>query len=238
MKMVCRCLSGLLLAGIMITSVTAATASGQPAAYLKFGVDSRILGMGGAGVALSRDVNSTYWNPAGLAYLNDREAAAMHTSLSLDRNYNYFAFGMPSKIQSRRDWVFGLAYHRFSVGGIPETRVWPGSTDPILTGECATGTCLRGTSPSPATDSVKIFSFFEDAESYLSLTAATRWNDKVSLGGSFKFLSQSLFTEEAEGVGLDLACSMSIRKTPPLGLPSGTCLNRSTGVQDGKMMFL
>jgi hypothetical protein len=218
MKLVYRWMPGVCLALQLITGAWAATAQGQAAAYLKFGIDSRILGMGGAGVALSRDVNSTYWNPAGLAYLKDREGAAMHTSLSLDRNYNYFAIGMPSKIRSRRDWVFGLAYHRFSVGGIPETRVYPGSTEPILTMDCVAGTCNRVNNPSPATDSVKIFSFFEDAESYLSVTAATRWNDKVSLGGSFKFLNQTLFTEEADGIGFDVGVQYQHSKNTTFGL--------------------
>lgn len=218
MRLVSQGILSTILIWFTVLPSFASTAQGQAAAYLKFGVDSRILGMGGAGVALSRDANSTYWNPAGLAYLDEREAAAMHTSLSLDRDYNYFAMGMPSKMQTYRDWVFGLAYHRFSVGGIPETRVWPGTNDPILTGECATGRCIRGSSPSPATDSVKIFSYFEDAESYVSFSAATKWNEKWALGGSFKFLNQSLFTEEAEGIGFDFGLQYQHSKRSAFGL--------------------
>lgn len=218
MRLVLQSISSLVLAAVVTSVSFGATAQGQAAAYLKFGVDSRILGMGGAGVALSRDANATYWNPAGLAYLKEREAAAMHTSLSLDRNYNYFSLGMPSKIQSKRDWVFGLAYHRFSVSGIPETRVYPGTNNPILTMDCVGGICNRANNPSPATDSVRIFSYFEDAESYLSLSAATKWTDKWAVGGTFKFLNQTLFTEDAEGLGFDFGVQYQHSKNASFGL--------------------
>ncbi len=209
-------------AGVLLTAFTlalhAATAQGQAAAYLKLGIDSRILGMGGAGTAVSRDVNSGYWNPAGLASLDQKEAAGMHTSLSLDRNYNYFAYASPWTTRDSRKWTFGLAYHRFSVDGIPETRVWNGTNDPILTGECATGTCIKGSSPSPATDSVKIFSFFEDSETALFLSAATRLSDKLTLGGSFKFLNQSLFDQKADGTGFDLGLQYQYNGRTRFGL--------------------
>lgn len=91
--------------GFGLVSLSAArTAQGQAAAYLKFGIDARILGLGGAGTAVSNDVNATYWNPAGLADVVQREAAAMHTSLSLDRNYNYLGYATPIK---KKGWVLG-----------------------------------------------------------------------------------------------------------------------------------
>jgi hypothetical protein len=198
-----------LIAGLSL-STWAADAQGQAAAYLKFGVDARILGMGGAGVATTNDVNATYWNPAGMSQMQDREMGFMHTSLSLDRNYNYFSVGLPSK---DKRWKFGASYHRFSVTGIPETKVYGFDVDgngllddPILTGDPlgATTAAQVNTNPNRATDSVKIFSYFEDSESYFSLSAARELRKKLSVGGTVKFLRQTLFTEKADGTGFDL----------------------------------
>ena len=43
--------------------------------FLNIGVDASALGMSNAVVASSNDVNSGYWNPAGLVHLEDSEAA-------------------------------------------------------------------------------------------------------------------------------------------------------------------
>ncbi|PCJ21169.1 MAG: hypothetical protein COB02_00870 [Candidatus Cloacimonadota bacterium] len=191
-------------------SYAASNAQGQAAAYQKIGIDARILGMGGAGVAVTGDTNSTYWNPAGLSRLKRPEAAAMHTSLTLDRNYNYFSYSVPKK----GGLTFGFAYHRFSVDGIPETRIYDGTRgmlaidvdgngrfdDPVLTQDGAN----PAANPNRATDSVKVFSYFEDAETSYSLSAAKDLNKKLSLGATLKFLEQTLFTEKANGTGLDL----------------------------------
>lgn len=198
------------LASTWNTAYAASNAQGQAAAYQKIGIDARILGMGGAGVALTGDTNSTYWNPAGLTQLKRPEAAAMHTSLTLDRNYNYFSYSVPKK----NGITFGFAYHRFSVDGIPETRVYDGTRgmaaidvdgngrfdDPVLTQDAGN----PAGNPNRTTDSVKVFSYFEDAESSYSLSAAKQINTKLSVGASLKFLEQSLFTEKADGTGLDL----------------------------------
>ena len=58
--------------------------------FLNIGVDASALGMSNAVVASSDDVNSGYWNPAGLVHLEDSEAAIMHSSYFANiANYNY-----------------------------------------------------------------------------------------------------------------------------------------------------
>ncbi|MBL4887794.1 MAG: hypothetical protein JKZ03_04975, partial [Flavobacteriaceae bacterium] len=48
--------------------------------FMNIGVDAAALGMSNAVVASSRNVNSGYWNPAGLIHLEDSELALMHAS--------------------------------------------------------------------------------------------------------------------------------------------------------------
>ena len=51
--------------------------------FLNIGVDARSIGMANAVVSSVNDVNSTYWNPAGLLNIERDEISLMHS--------NYFA---------------------------------------------------------------------------------------------------------------------------------------------------
>ena len=81
-------------------------------------MDASALGMSNAVVASSRDVNSGYWNPAGLVHLEDNEIAIMHSSYFANiANYNYIAFAMPLDDRS----AVGLSLIRFGVDDILDT---------------------------------------------------------------------------------------------------------------------
>ena len=69
--------------------------SGTTAAqFLKIGVGSRPIGMGGAYTASANDINSIYWNPAGLASIYSREAYFNHVDWISDVKLDYAAFGI------------------------------------------------------------------------------------------------------------------------------------------------
>ena len=86
--------------------------------FLNIGVDASALGMSNAVVASSGDVNSGYWNPAGLVQLEDQEIAIMHSSYFADiANYNYIAFAMPLDDRT----AVGLSLIRFGVDDILDT---------------------------------------------------------------------------------------------------------------------
>jgi hypothetical protein len=86
--------------------------------FLNIGVDASALGMSNAVVASSSDVNSGYWNPAGLVHLDDSEAAIMHSSYFANiANYNYIAFAMPLDDRT----AVGLSLIRFGVDDILDT---------------------------------------------------------------------------------------------------------------------
>lgn len=50
------------------------------ASFLKIGVGARYLGFGGAGAAITGEVSSFYWNPAGLAAISGIKAQLMYAS--------------------------------------------------------------------------------------------------------------------------------------------------------------
>ena len=86
--------------------------------FLSIGVDAAALGMSNAVVASTSDVNSGYWNPAGLLKLEDKQVSIMHASYFANiAQYDYAAFGMPIDDRS----AFGVSLIRFGVDDILNT---------------------------------------------------------------------------------------------------------------------
>ena len=85
---------------------------------MNIGVDAAALGMSGAVSATTNDVNSGYWNPAGLVHVDDHALALMHSSYFANiANYNYVGFAMPLDDRS----VIGVSMIRFGVDDILDT---------------------------------------------------------------------------------------------------------------------
>ena len=86
--------------------------------FLNIGVDAGAFGMANAVVASTGDVNSGYWNPAGLVNLEDKQIALMHASYFANiANYDYAAFAMPLDDRS----AVGFSIIRFGVDDILNT---------------------------------------------------------------------------------------------------------------------
>ena len=74
--------------GEQITKV--ATTSAQ---FLKIGVGSRAIALGGSFVAQANDLSALYWNPAGLAAVSGSAVQLAYTQYLADVGYSYAAFG-------------------------------------------------------------------------------------------------------------------------------------------------
>jgi hypothetical protein len=86
--------------------------------FMNIGVDAAALGMSNAVVSQTADVNSGYWNPAGLVHLEDNQLALMHSSYFANiANYNYIAYAMPIDDRS----AIGISLIRFGVDDILDT---------------------------------------------------------------------------------------------------------------------
>lgn len=85
---------------------------------MNIGVDAAALGMSNAVTAHTGDVNSGYWNPAGLLQVKDKQLALMHASYFANiAKYDYAAFAMPIDERS----AFGISVIRFGVDDIMNT---------------------------------------------------------------------------------------------------------------------
>ena len=86
--------------------------------FMSIGVDARAFGMANAVVSHTKDVNSGYWNPAGLLKIKDREGSLMHANYFANiAKYDYAAFA--TKIDDRSAW--GASIIRFGVDDILNT---------------------------------------------------------------------------------------------------------------------
>ena len=85
---------------------------------MNIGVDAAALGMSNAVTAGTNDVNSGYWNPAGLIHLEDHQAAVMHANYFANiAQYDYIAYAKPIDDQS----AWGISMIRFGVDDILNT---------------------------------------------------------------------------------------------------------------------
>ena len=86
--------------------------------FLTIGVDAAGLAMSKSVVATTNDVNSIYWNPAGLVGIEDYQGSLMHASYFAGiANYNHASFAMPIDKES----AIGISVIRFGVDDILNT---------------------------------------------------------------------------------------------------------------------
>lgn len=108
----------ILLAAFVCLMSTAQTSRKYSNAFMNIGVDAAALGMSNAVVSHTKDVNSGYWNPAGLVHLKEQQLSLMHSSYFANiANYNYMAYAMPLDDKSS----IGLSLIRFGVDDILDT---------------------------------------------------------------------------------------------------------------------
>ena len=79
---------------VLINPIFAQSEAG--AIFLLIAPGARAGGMGEAQVAVANDAYASYWNPAGLGFLDGQELAMMHVNwlpgLAADLYYDFFAF--------------------------------------------------------------------------------------------------------------------------------------------------
>ena len=105
-----------ILFGVNILTAQVAKYSNE---FLAIGVGARALGMGNAYVAVTDDVTSGYWNPAGLTAMSSPyQIGLMHSEYFAGvAKYDYTSFAM--KLDSVS--AFGVSVIRFGIDDIPNT---------------------------------------------------------------------------------------------------------------------
>jgi hypothetical protein len=96
-----------LITAVLIGSVGAENYAGYAGAFLRNGLGARPMGMGGAYTAVAEGPEATYYNPAGLGYINGITIRSSYKSLSLDRHFGHFSVAFPIRNEASMaaSWV-------------------------------------------------------------------------------------------------------------------------------------
>jgi hypothetical protein len=195
--------------------------------FLRIGVGARALGMGEAFVAVADDASAPYWNPAGLVNLAERQVLFMHAEQFGDAiNHDFISFAMPLD----EEGAVGVSVIRMGVDNIPVTA----DIRPTLEEDVG-----EDGIPNTGDDGEKDGKFGpgepfilrlhqdeilwkSDAEYAVMFSYARRLNDRVSLGGNFKLVTQRLLgLASSFGVGLDAGLLYRASDDITLGLRAG-----------------
>jgi hypothetical protein len=93
-------------------------AGGEPGAFLQWGAGARSLGMGRAFLAVSDDASATYWNPAAMVQMDQKEIMGLQATLFQGTAFSFFSYVNPTRVG-----VWGINMTKLSAGGFEKVAV-------------------------------------------------------------------------------------------------------------------
>ncbi len=149
---------------------------------LLIGVGTRAVALGGVAAAISDDLSSLYWNPAGLSQGRHAELEFTHNSWIQAVSQETLLFGLPVNFifPSLPDGMAALGINYFSLGGIEKTSESPDG-----------GVIIED-------EVLDLFMLGVQAGFGFTLTS------DLAMGGAFKFAYQDLGVKAYIGLGLDI----------------------------------
>lgn len=187
------------LSMLMVFSAPA-QATKYAGAFMENGGGARALGMGGAFTAVADDPSATFWNPAGLAALTDKEILLMHSERFgdlIDRDFVSYTQPVSWNILGGTNSGIGLSVIRLGVDDIPFTE--------HLTEQLDT----NGDGTVDDNEIIGLLDLQDDIiyKSDQELALMLSYGETVGswqIGASIKFVRQSIGKYSSMGVGADL----------------------------------
>ena len=185
----------------LVISLSAFAEGTNEGAFVRDGIGTRALALGGAFVAVADDTSAGFWNPAGVAYLNGYHLGGMYVvggrfGISDIKYQALSLLARPGQTGRLSPLGVGITWINHTVSGIPYTGDGDGGT-------------------------------FSDDQSLFLVSVALpfpvgeAWG--VSVGANLKYYRHTLLTGVGSGVGLDVGILLdgSIGDTPiSLGINS------------------
>ncbi len=157
---------------------------------LMIGLGTRATAMGSMGVAITNDLSSLYWNPAGLTHLQSTEVEFLHNSWMLDTGRETLLFGLPVTQTGRL--AAGISY--LGLGTIEQTKMAGDGTIELTSNTLA------------------LWSLGAQVGWGMQLTPS------LTAGGTVKFNMQELGVTQAMAVAADVGAQYRINKNVIFGL--------------------
>jgi len=191
-------------------TVVAVLGTAAPAAATKFagsfmenGGGARALGMGGAFTAVADDPSATFWNPAGLATVENREILLMHSERFgdlIDRDFAAYTQAVNWNLFGGESSGIGVSLIRLGVDDIPFTDHLLSQLDLNGDGDADDPGELERLLDPEIQDQII---YKSDQEFALLLSYGERLGT-WQVGGNLKFVRQSVGQYSSLGVGADL----------------------------------
>ena len=220
---------------LAITPRIAFAEDGSHAAeFLSHGVGARALGMGSAFVSIADDATAAYWNPAGLAKVDNHAFSIMYSDSFGAGESGFLNKGIV-------EYNFVNYVHRFSgFGSIGISWIRLGVDDiPLTTFTDTNGNGLdddyleldgipgKGENDGPYFEPPTVKEYFSNTDNALLISYARKVGSSFSIGANFKLLNQSIFENAGSGTGLDVGFMLG----PFAGFHIGGMLEDATGTQ-------
>lgn len=152
--------------------------------FLKIGIGARQAALGEASIAMVRDVNSVFWNPANIAGIENVEAGFNYIRWLADLNYVAGSIGY-------RMGTFGIVsgyVASLDYGDIPEA---------LVTGQGGANDTRTG-------------NMFSGGDLMIGITFAREFTDRLSIGVSGKYLRESLFDYSGSTFAWDVGTNYNL----------------------------
>ncbi|HRE41233.1 MAG TPA: PorV/PorQ family protein [Ignavibacteria bacterium] len=162
--------------------------SGEPGAFLKNGFSARANAMGQAFVSIADDASAIFYNPGGMINIKSTSITGMYSKLFND--VDGVNYGTFGIVNNFDFGIVGFGVVYMSVNDIPYVENETGPT---------------GIN-------------FNSNQSVFYLSYTKYFLDNLNIGGSFKFLNQSLAEYSGSGWGLDLGVYSNVNKNITVGL--------------------
>lgn len=176
----------LFLASLAATTANAQRKAGRTgAAFLEIGVGAREAALGSAATSLAYDANQIFWNPAGTALAPDQKLSAAFSYSDWIADLKYTAAAVGYNLGATGTATIGVQV--FGVSDIPANRQ-NGYSDPFLK-DLVTD---HNTSET-----------FNYTDLALSVSYSRYFLDKLALGATFKYVSETIDGVGASAIGFD-----------------------------------
>jgi tetratricopeptide (TPR) repeat protein len=191
-------------------------AAGESDGFLQWGAGARSLGIGRAFIAVADDASATYWNPAAMVQLQQKELMGLQATLFEDTSFTFLSYVHPSSKLGA--WGFNMT--RLSSGGFEKLQV---KIDPA-------------SSPSnPNFLSVEQVGSYVVSEQAMTFAYGKQITNKLAMGLALKRISKTIDTFSQSFMGVDLSVFSKVNENYRIGFAARNAVTQAPADTDDRL---